>query len=107
MDTAGDGFFAVFDSPGAAIRCAVAITEAVREVGREVRAGLHGGEVISSEGKAGVLGSVWVASGGEVLEVDTTTARVVRTIEIGDNPVSSVAVDEEDGVLWLDIAAMR
>ena len=39
VDTAGDGFFAVFDSPGAAIRCAVAITEAVREVGLEVRAG--------------------------------------------------------------------
>jgi class 3 adenylate cyclase len=45
MDTAGDGFFAIFDSPGAAIRCAVAISRGVREIGLEIRAGLHGGEV--------------------------------------------------------------
>lgn len=53
MDTAGDGFFATFDSPGAAIRCACAISESVREVGLEVRAGLHGGEVELDAGKAG------------------------------------------------------
>jgi class 3 adenylate cyclase len=52
VDTAGDGFFAVFDSPGAAIRCACAISERVREVGVEVRAGLHGGEVELDDGKA-------------------------------------------------------
>ena len=45
MDTAGDGFFAVFEGSGPAIRCAAAISDAVREVGLEVRAGLHGGEV--------------------------------------------------------------
>jgi class 3 adenylate cyclase/streptogramin lyase len=52
MDTAGDGFFVVFDSPGAAIRCACAISERVRQVGLEVRAGLHGGEVELGGGKA-------------------------------------------------------
>jgi pimeloyl-ACP methyl ester carboxylesterase len=45
VDTAGDGFFATFDGPARAIRSAKAITEAVRGLGLEVRAGLHTGEV--------------------------------------------------------------
>jgi class 3 adenylate cyclase len=44
MDTAGDGFFATFDGPVRAIRCACAISECVRDLGLEVRAGLHTGE---------------------------------------------------------------
>jgi class 3 adenylate cyclase len=45
IDTAGDGFFASFDGPARAIRCAQAITETIRPLGIEVRAGLHTGEV--------------------------------------------------------------
>jgi class 3 adenylate cyclase/alpha-beta hydrolase superfamily lysophospholipase len=45
VDTAGDGFFATFDGPALAIRCACAIREAVHEIGLEIRAGLHTGEV--------------------------------------------------------------
>jgi class 3 adenylate cyclase len=44
IDTAGDGFFATFDGPGRGIRCAQAIIQAVRDLGIEVRAGLHTGE---------------------------------------------------------------
>lgn len=44
VDTAGDGLFAVFDGPARAIRCACAITEAVRPLKIEARAGLHTGE---------------------------------------------------------------
>jgi class 3 adenylate cyclase len=44
LDTAGDGFFASFDGPARGIRCACAITGAVREIGLDVRAGLHTGE---------------------------------------------------------------
>jgi streptogramin lyase len=53
MDTAGDGFFAIFESPGAAIRCACVISDRVRDVGIEIRSGLHGGEVELDGGKAG------------------------------------------------------
>jgi class 3 adenylate cyclase len=53
LDTAGDGFFASFDGPARAIRCACAITEGVRELGLEVRAGLHAGECELMEGKVG------------------------------------------------------
>jgi class 3 adenylate cyclase len=44
IDTAGDGFLAVFDGPARAIRCALAITTAVRDLGVEVRVGVHTGE---------------------------------------------------------------
>ena len=45
VDTAGDGFFVTFDGPARAVRCACAIRDAVREIGIEIRAGLHTGEV--------------------------------------------------------------
>jgi class 3 adenylate cyclase len=53
IDTAGDGFFASFDGPARAIRCACAITESVRELGLDVRAGLHTGECEVVDGKVG------------------------------------------------------
>jgi len=51
IDTAGDGFFASFDGPARAIRCACAIVETVPELGLEVRAGLHTGECELANGK--------------------------------------------------------
>jgi class 3 adenylate cyclase len=53
LDVAGDGFFARFDGPARAIRCACAITEAVRVLGLDVRAGLHTGECELMDGKVG------------------------------------------------------
>jgi pimeloyl-ACP methyl ester carboxylesterase len=44
IDTAGDGFLSTFDGPARAIRCARAISDSVRPLGLEVRAGLHTGE---------------------------------------------------------------
>jgi class 3 adenylate cyclase len=44
IDTAGDGFFASFDGPARAVRCGKALTESVRELGIEVRVGVHTGE---------------------------------------------------------------
>ena len=44
VDTAGDGFFASFDGPARAVRCAEAIAAGVRSLGIEIRAGLHTGE---------------------------------------------------------------
>jgi class 3 adenylate cyclase/esterase/lipase len=53
LDTAGDGFFASFDGPARAIRCASAITESVRDLGLDVRAGLHTGECERTNNKIG------------------------------------------------------
>jgi class 3 adenylate cyclase/pimeloyl-ACP methyl ester carboxylesterase len=44
IDTAGDGFLATFDGPARAVRCANAIVKSVRELGLDVRAGIHTGE---------------------------------------------------------------
>jgi len=43
--TTGDGFLATFDGPARAVRCANAITQTVREIGLDVRTGLHTGEI--------------------------------------------------------------
>ena len=64
IDTAGDGFFATFDRPAQAIRCAAAVVLAVRRLGIEVRAGLHLGEV-EVAGKN--VGGVAVHTGARVL----------------------------------------
>jgi class 3 adenylate cyclase len=77
MDTAGDGFFARFDGPARAIRCAQAIADDVRELGIQLRAGLHTGECELAEGKvAGIAVSIGAriaaaAKPGEVLVSST------------------------------------
>jgi class 3 adenylate cyclase len=53
VDTAGDGFLATFDGPARAIRCALAIAEAMPPLGLEIRAGVHTGEVETIDGKVG------------------------------------------------------
>jgi class 3 adenylate cyclase len=50
-DTAGDGFYATFDGPARAIHCANEIHERVRDLGLEVRAGVHTGECELVDGK--------------------------------------------------------
>jgi len=55
-DTAGDGFYATFDGPARAIRCALEIAGRVREIGFEVRAGVHTGECTMVDGKVGGIG---------------------------------------------------
>ena len=57
-DTAGDGFFATFDGPARAIRCAQAVVQGVGELGLEVRAGVHTGECEVHEGKVAGLAVV-------------------------------------------------
>jgi class 3 adenylate cyclase/pimeloyl-ACP methyl ester carboxylesterase len=63
IDTAGDGFFASFDGPARAIRCAGAIVESVDELGLEVRAGVHTGECVRLDDK---LGGIAVHVGARV-----------------------------------------
>jgi class 3 adenylate cyclase len=79
IDTAGDGFLALFDGPARAIRCALGVREALRPLGLEVRAGVHTGEVERRAGDkprgiavhvgARVMSS---AGAGEVLVSSTT-----------------------------------
>ena len=80
LDVAGDGFFARFDGPARAVRCASSITEGVRDLGLEVRAGLHTGECELMEGK---VGGIAVHIG----------ARVAKEARPGEVLVSSTVKD--------------
>ena len=80
VDTAGDGFFAVFDGPARAIRCATAIRQAVEPLGIEIRAGIHTGEC---ERMGEKVGGIAVHIG----------ARVASSAERGEVRVSSTVKD--------------
>ena len=88
IDTAGDGFFATFDGPARAIRCACAVADRMRELGLPIRAGLHTGECEMVDGKvAGIAvhtGARVVAQAGadEVL-VSNTVKDLVAGSGIG------------------------
>ena len=77
LDTAGDGFFASFDGPARAVQAAAALREPLREIGLEIRAGLHTGEFEVSDGKiVGIAVSIGarissLAGAGEVLVSST------------------------------------
>ena len=58
VDTAGDGFFAYFDGPARAVKCAQAVVEGVQPLGIQVRAGVHTGECETIDGKMGGLAVV-------------------------------------------------
>ena len=51
VDTAGDGFFAAFDGPARAVRCAKSIVDGVHGLGVDIRSGLHTGECEIVDGK--------------------------------------------------------
>ena len=59
----GDGFLASFDGPARAVRCAVAVGDAVRRLGIDIRAGLHTGEC---EIRGADLGGIAVHIGSRV-----------------------------------------
>jgi len=80
IDTAGDGFLATFDGPARAVRCACSISEGVRALGLEIRAGLHTGECELMGDK---LGGIAVHTG----------ARVAAEANAGEVLVSSTVKD--------------
>ncbi len=80
IDNAGDGFLATFDGPARAVRCACAISNGVRALGLEIRAGLHTGECELMGDK---LGGIAVHTG----------ARVAARANRGEVLVSSTVKD--------------
>jgi class 3 adenylate cyclase/pimeloyl-ACP methyl ester carboxylesterase len=84
IDTAGDGFFASFDGPARAVRCASAIVAAVPELGLEVRAGLHTGECEIIDGKPGGIAVVVAARIASIAPSNTVVASsTVRDLVVG------------------------
>jgi class 3 adenylate cyclase len=84
VNTAGDGFLAMFDGPQRAIRCAMAICDAVQALGIEVRAGLHTGEC---EVRGDDIGGIGVHIGARVSALagpnDVLVSSTLRDLVIG------------------------
>lgn len=82
LDTAGDGFFARFDTPAHAIDCAKAINQSVRSLGIDARTGIHAGECeVTGEKLSGMavhIGArvMGLAGPGEIL-VSSTVKEIV------------------------------
>jgi pimeloyl-ACP methyl ester carboxylesterase len=84
LDTAGDGFFARFDGPARAIRCACAIREALSGLGLDVRAGLHTGECELLNGKvAGIAVSIGARVAAEAQPGEVLVSQTVRDLVAG------------------------
>jgi class 3 adenylate cyclase len=84
VNTSGDGFLAMFDGPQRAIRCAMAIRDAVQALGIEVRAGLHTGEC---EIRGDDIGGIGVHIGARVSALsgpnDVLVSSTLRDLVIG------------------------
>ncbi|HSJ51606.1 MAG TPA: adenylate/guanylate cyclase domain-containing protein [Actinomycetota bacterium] len=92
----GDGFLALFDAPARAIRCAASIRDGLRELGIEVRIGLHAGEV---ELRGDDVGGIAAHIG----------SRVLAEARPGDVVVSSTVRDlvAGSGIRFEDLGARR
>jgi class 3 adenylate cyclase len=88
VDTAGDGFLATFDGPARAVRCAVAANEAVSELGLEIRAGVHTGEVeLAGAGIRGLAVHVGARVAGLAMAGEVLVSRTVRDLVSGSGIV--------------------
>jgi class 3 adenylate cyclase len=79
-NTTGDSFLATFDGPARAVRCALAVALTVRQLGIDVRAGVHTGEC---ELMGDNIGGIAVHAG----------ARIMAKAEPGSVVVSSTVKD--------------
>ena len=84
MDTAGDGFFATFDGPARAVRCALAVVAGIRELPIRLRAGVHMGEMQMIDGKGG---GIAVTLGARIAALaapsEVLVSRTVRDLVAG------------------------
>ena len=84
IDTAGDGFFATFDGPARAIRCAAAIRESAARLGLDVRPGLHTGEVeLMGEKVGGIAVHIGARVAGEAGPGEVLVSSTVKDLVAG------------------------
>ena len=86
MDTAGDGFFASFEGPARAVRCAMAIVDALRPLGIDLRAGLHTGEMERFDDKLSGLGvSIGARVAGMAAPSEVLVSQTVKDLMVGSD----------------------
>jgi DNA-binding SARP family transcriptional activator/pimeloyl-ACP methyl ester carboxylesterase len=100
IDTTGDGFFATFDGPARAVRCASAIVDAVRTLGLEVRAGLHTGEIEQANGSlSGIAVHIGARIAAAAQPSEVLVSSTIKDIVAGSGIVFAERGEHElDGV---------
>ena len=84
VKTTGDGFHATFDGPGRAIQCADAIRESTRQLGLNLRIGIHTGECeIRGESLEGVAIHMAARVSGMAAAGDIVVSRTVKDLVAG------------------------
>lgn len=84
IDTAGDGFFAAFDGPGRAIRCAAAIRDGARALDLRLRIGVHAGECErAGDGLRGVAVHIGARIGAQAEPGEILVSSTVRDLVAG------------------------
>ena len=84
IDTAGDGFFASFDGPARAIRCARSISADMREIDVPIRAGIHTGECEIADGKvAGIAVNIGARVASFAEQNDVLVSQTVHDLVVG------------------------
>lgn len=102
VKTTGDGILATFDGPGRAVRCALALTAAAREIGLGLRAGLHTGEI---EVRGQDVGGIAVHAAARVMDYsepgEVLVSRVVTDLVAGAGlSFSGRGSHELKGIPW-------
>lgn len=84
IKSTGDGILATFDGPGRAVRCALALGPASRQIGLSLRAGLHTGEI---EIRGADIGGIAVHAAARVMAQsqpdEVLVSRVVTDLVAG------------------------
>jgi class 3 adenylate cyclase len=84
IDTTGDGFFATFDGPARAVRCAQAIQSSVRQIGIDLRAGVHTGEVeLVADGVQGLAVHIGARVGALAAPSEVLVSTTVKDLVAG------------------------
>ena len=96
IDRAGDGLLACFEHPGSAVRCAIAVVDAVRELGVEVRAGIHTGESELLDGKlTGIAVHIAARVASQARPSKVLVSHTVRDLVAGSDLTMQDAGDHE------------
>ena len=96
VETTGDGFLATFDGPARAVRCGLAIAASVRDLGLQIRAGVHTGEI---ELAGGEVRGIAVHIGARVMSVaagsQVLVSRTVKDLVVGSGLMFDDAGEHE------------
>ena len=84
IKTVGDAFIATFDGPARAVRCACSIRDAISQLGIEIRAGLHTGEIeLTGDDIGGIAVHIAARVGATAQASEVLVSSTVKDLSAG------------------------